>query len=405
MKLIVERTHLLAALKAVGHLADSKAKVLVLSHVRLRTEGSRLFIAATDNNAWAEAEIPAEVERPGETTINADTLQRMVTNFAEGAQIYIDAGDTLATVRAGRSRYQPHVLPASDFPAAFAPKGKAATFTLLPEEVKRLFALPKSAAAKGRQDRAYLEGVYLHTTADDATLWGAACDGYVLLAADVPAPEGAANLPKLLAAEADRAGRPRGLMVPLESVGHLIKLGESGLEIRADTNILAASAGLPSSAVKISYATRLIENRFPAYEQAVPPLEGSVLTVEAGAFSAAVKRLADMAGNDERAVAIEWGEDGDLSLWLDDHADGIYGSEAIEIEKRSGVGRLGIRSGFVMKAVDAVGRGHLEIWFTGEDKPVRIRNVDDPSLIAVVWLQVLRRRPEQGAVLPREEAA
>lgn len=403
MKLIAERTHLLAAFKAVAHLASSKAKIIAQSHLRLRTEGDRLFVAATDLDAYAEAEIPAEVARQGSAAFPADLMLRMVNNFADGAQVHIDAGEALATVKAGRSRYQPPILSALDFPSMFEPNGSVARFTLMPEEVKRLFDLTRPAAAKGMKDRPYLEGVYLHTSDDDATLWGVAGSGYVILAADIPAPEGAEDLPKRIDPTENGRGRPRGLMIPLESVSHLVRLGGDGaLEIEAGENVLAARAG---GAVKVSYSTRLIENRFPPYEQVVPPLEGPHVIVEAGAFSAAVKRLSDMSGNDERPVAIEWSETGDLSLWLDDHADGIYGAESVEIEERSGTARFGICSGFIMKAVDAVGRGRLEIWCAHEEKPVRFRNVDDPDLIAVASPRVLRRRPHQGAALPSEEEA
>lgn len=403
MKLIAERTHLLAALKAVCHLADSKAKIPMLATVRLRTDDSRLFLAATDNDAYAEAEIAAEVERQGAVCIAGDVLLRMTGNFPEGAQVSIDAGDALATVKAGRSRYQPHVLPAADFPSIFVATGKVARFMLMPEEVRRLFDITRPAAAKGMKDRPYLEGVYLHTSEDDATMWGVAGSGYVLLAANIEAPEGAQDLPKLVEPDGHHPGRPRGLMVPLDSVAHLLRLGEVPLEIEAGENVLAVRGA--GGGVKVSYATRLLENRYPPYERAVPPLEGPRITVEAGAFSAAVKRLADMSGNDERPVAIEWGEEGDLSLWLDDHADGIYGTETLEIESRTGAGRVGIRSGFIMKAIEAVGRGHVEIWCAGEDKPVRFRNLDDADLVAVAAPQTLRRRPHQGAAIATGEAA
>ncbi|WP_245516109.1 hypothetical protein [Ancylobacter aquaticus] len=71
----------------------------------------------------------------------------------------------------------------------------------------------------------------------------------------------------------------------------------------------------------------------------------------------------------------------------------------------SGPGRFGIRPVFALKAIEALGRGNVEIWFTAENKPIRLRNPDDPTLIAVVWLQVLRRRPEHGALFGEGEAA
>lgn len=403
MKLIAERTHLLAALNAVGHLAKAKAKIPMLATLRLRTEGDRLFIAATDHDAYAEAEIPAVVSREGAACVEAAILARLVKDFAEGSQVSFDAGDALATLKAGRSRYQLHVLPAGDFPSAFEPNGATARFMLMPEEVRRVLDLPCAAAAKSQPALAYLEGVYLHTSEDDGTLWGAATDSYVLLAADVEAPEGAQDLPKRREAEGVRAARPRGLMLPAESVSHILRLGEVPLEIHAGENVVAVRGA--TSGVKLHYVTRLIENTFPPYERVIPPAEGTCLTLAGDSFTAALKRLASVAGSDERAVGLEWGEEGDLSLWLDNHSEGIYGAESAPIVARTGPGRIGIRPAFALKAIEALGRGTIEIWSTAENKPVRLRNPDDPTLVAVVWLQVLRRRPEQGALFGEGEAA
>ncbi|WP_018390875.1 hypothetical protein [Ancylobacter sp. FA202] len=403
MKLIAERTHLLAALKAVGHLAKAKAKIPMLAFLRLRTEGDRLFLAATDHDAFAEAEIPADVARQGSICVDAATLLKLVNDFAEGAQVSLDANDKLATLKAGRSRYQLHVLAANDFPSMFEPNGSIAKFMLMPEEARRLLDLPRSAAAKGRADLYYLEGIYLHASEDGATLWSAACDTHVLIVADVDAPEGAQDLPRKVEADDTRAARPRGLMLPLDSVAHILRLGEVPLEIHAGENVVAVRAA--ASGVKLHYVTRLIENIFPPYERIVPAAEGTCLTVAGDLFAAALRRLSSVAGSEERAVGVEWGEEGDLSLWLDNHAEGIYGAESIPIVACTGPGRIGIRPALALKAMDALGGGNIEIWSTTELKPVRLRSIADPGLIAVVWVARLTRRPEHGALFGEGEAA
>lgn len=383
MKLIVERTHLLAAFKAVAHLADAKSKIPALQHLRLRTEGAKLYIAATDQGSWAEAEIAAEVERQGACLLPAAAMQRMVQNFAEGAQVSIDASGSLAIIRAGRSRYQAPMLPPADFPEGFAPMGQVASFTLMPEEVKRLFEITRPAAPKGVADKVYLEGVYLHTSDDDTTLWGVAADGHVVLAADAPAPDGAAGLPKKVEYdEESQRQQARGLMVPLESVAHLIRMGDAGLEISAGQNILAARS---LGALKVSYATRLIENRFPPYERVVPPTEGAFVTVSGGEFSAAVSRLAGMAADGkDRAVILEWTEDGELTLELEYAPGAIDGRETVEVHAHEGAATFPLNIAYLARAMTACGGGRIEI-YAGNGKPVsRFRNLDDDGIIACV---------------------
>jgi DNA polymerase-3 subunit beta len=383
MKLIAERAHLAAALKAVAHLADGKSKIPALGHVRLVAKGGRLAIAATDLDCWAEADIPAEIETDGAVALPAPQLARMVQGFADGSQVYIDFAGPQATVKAGRSRYQLPTWPAGDFPVAFEAGDIAARFELHPDEVKRLFDLPRPAASKGMADRAYLEGVFLHAApnANPPRMVGVAASGYTLLAADVPLPEGGEALP------VDRHGRP-SLMVPLSAVEHLVKLGDSGLEVEAGANVITVRA---LGILNVRYSSKLIENSFPEYERFVPPCEGPHIAVEGGAFAEAVKRLSAMAGDDKRGVALEWGESGDLALWLDSAADSIDGTEMVEVAFRGGgPARVGLQCSLLAKAIDAVGRGRLEI-FSTPGKNVRFRNVDDASLIVCAAPLALKR--------------
>lgn len=397
MKLIAERTHLLAALKAVGHLADPKNAVPMVGHLRMRAAGSRLFIAATDLDAWAEAEIAAEVEREGMACIPYFQIDRMVQGFAEGSQVFLDAGGELATIKAGRSRYQINILPADEFPAAFEAGDAAAQVDLTAEEAERLLDLPRPAAAKDDKAYAYLDGILLHgPLGDQATLHGVAMNGKVLLGTSIEAPSGAADLP-----QSTVTGWP-SVMLSLQSTSQLLKLSKAGLSLEIGTSVLVARAG---GAMPVHYTTRLIGNSFPAYTKIVPEFEGPFVEVNGGAFAAAVRRLADLAGDDKRPIAIEWAEEGDLSLWLDDWAGGVYGVETVEIAAREGMGRTGVQKQYITKVVDAVSSGRLEIWSAGEDKNLRFRALDDPSLIAIIAPLPLRRRPHHGAVFQEEDAA
>lgn len=382
MKLIAERAHLAAALKAVAHLADGKSKIPALGHVRLVAKGGRLAIAATDLDCWAEADIPAEIEAEGAVALPAQQLTRMVQGFADGAQVYVDFAGTQATVKAGRSRYQLPTWPAGDFPVAFEAGEIAARFELHPDEVKRLFDLPRPAASKGMADRQFLEGVYLQAdpAANPPRMIGAAANGYTLLAADVPLPEGSEALPP------DKFERP-SLMIPLAAVDHIVKLGDSGLEVEAGANVITVRA---LGTLNVRYSSKLIVNDFPEYSRFVPPCEGPHIAVEGGAFAEAAKRLCAMAGDEMRAIALEWSEAGDLALWLDNAADSVDGTEMVDIAFRAGSARVGLRAGFLAKAIEAIGRGRLEI-FSTPGKNVRFRNVDDASLIVCVAPLALRR--------------
>ncbi len=150
--------------------------------------------------------------------------------------------------------------------------------------------------------------------------------------------------------------------------------------------------------MKVSYATRLIDNRFPPYERFLPPLEGVSILVEAGAFADAIKRPADMAGNEERLIAIEWEEEGDLvlvarrprrrHLWHRDHRHHLPATASAA---------AGARAGLILKVVRPAGAASWKSGSARSRKAARLRNLDDQEMIAVAPPCDLRRRPPHGA--------
>lgn len=116
MKVIVERDALAPALDTAFTCVQRKPIIPILGCFRLTADNGQLRITANDQDSAIEVSIPAEVARPGDVAVTADTLRSIVRNSQAGAQAMIDADERKATLRIARSRYSLSSMPTTDFP-------------------------------------------------------------------------------------------------------------------------------------------------------------------------------------------------------------------------------------------------------------------------------------------------
>lgn len=161
MKLTIERAPMLAALSSIHGVVARKSTIPIITNFLLNADDG-LSITATDLDMQATARVPARVEDAGTATISADKLYDIVRSLPEGAELAIDlpAGETRATIRAGRSRWTVAVLPAVDFPAMALDEPREG-YDLPAPGLSRILTLGSYCmdAGGGRQ---YFDCAYLH---------------------------------------------------------------------------------------------------------------------------------------------------------------------------------------------------------------------------------------------------
>ena len=84
MKLTVTQENLARALANVGRIAASRNELAILNNILLRTDGSRLVVAATNLEIASTQYVGAKVERPGSITIPARLVSEFVASLPSG---------------------------------------------------------------------------------------------------------------------------------------------------------------------------------------------------------------------------------------------------------------------------------------------------------------------------------
>lgn len=255
MKFLCKTTELLSAVQLASRAIGGQQALPILNNILFQVEGKRCTVSATDLELGAITALEASVENEGTLTVPA----KAILNFA---QYNTDTEVLLETVEGTQLRCtSPHTKtiitgePASDYPSII-PTEKHMSFSVGADAILRGLHLTTFAAAKSSL-RPVLSGVYCRIEGGEATL--VATDSYRLSEYRVPI---------------GRGGEGASCIIPVKILEELrgILGGKKREEGRQSPDILVY-VGTQQVEFHIGSTrlfSRLIEGRFPNYEQIIP---------------------------------------------------------------------------------------------------------------------------------------
>lgn len=297
------RGALLPALAAAQKAVERRSTIPILQNVLLDAEGERLSITATNLDQEVSTRTTCKTSDPFCTSLPATRLHDAVRKLPDGAEITIAMDGDFATISSGRTRFRLQTLPAADFPR-MACEDFTHHFSLPATTLARMLATV-GFAMSSEETRYYLNGIHWHVDdAETARFIAVATDGHRLAKQTFPLPEGSAGMPGIIL--------PRQLCGLLK--GFAGEEGEISVSLAAHKIRLSAAAG---ELCETTIVSKLIDGTFPDYTRVVPAGNGNRFKVQRTPAIAAIDRVLTVAGERGRAVAHTFGDDGTLSLRVD----------------------------------------------------------------------------------------
>jgi DNA polymerase-3 subunit beta len=367
MKFSIERAALLKAVSQAQSVVERRNTIPILANVLMSAEGDAVSFKATDLDIEVVDQTPAQVERPGGTTVNAVLFHEIVRKLPDGALVQVSEDGVAGrlTVVAGRSHFQLATLSREDFPV-MASADYQATFKCEAKVLRRLFDKTRFAIST-EETRYYLNGVYMHVAEGEGgrVLRCVATDGHRLARVDAPLPDGAEAMP--------------GVIVPRKTVGELRKLLE---EDEAEIEVSVSETKVRFATDAITLTSKVIDGTFPDYARVIPMSNTRKLEVDAADFARAVDRVATVSSERSRAVKLSLDEDRlTLSVNAPDAGNAeeelavAYGDEKLEI---------GFNAKYLQEIASQVDRENAVFLFNNAGDPTLMREGDDLSAIYVV---------------------
>ena len=276
MKLSVSRETFLTQLGVAARGASTRSAIQTLAGVLIRLDDGTAELQATDTDLGIRAALAAEIESEGSVVVPGRLLLDVARSLPKDSlSLEYRPSEQDVEVISGAARFHLRTLPLEDFPKL--PEADPGTALSVPADafIETVGRVARSASRD--ETRPHLTGVLV--TANGADLRMVATDSYRLSVKETrldPPLEGSleANVPARTLQELSRIAAANGA---------------DRIDVTALENQVIFAAG------DVVLSSRLVEGRFPNYQQLLPESYEHELRVERGELLEVVRRISLLA--------------------------------------------------------------------------------------------------------------
>ena len=307
MNLKCPRVALANALTTLSPVVPTRTPKEILKNVKLILQPGEAILIATDEEVGIRVQFPVESQSSGEVLLPIQKLLAILRE-ASGDSVSLEAVEGRLTVKAGRSEFKLTTPDPAEFPDV-APFSEESYF-VIPGKHFKMGIQRTVFAADVESTRYALGGVLLECRGD--TLHFAATDSRRLA------------IYKTKLSRHGQETEPAQSVVPSKAMTLIEKSipnDDQDLHLAVFRNHILVRTG--SSTIY----SRLVEGRFPRYQDVVPTRIEKTIQLVAGPFHSAVKQAMIVTNDESRGVDFDF-EAGELTMRS--HASDV-GTSQVEI--------------------------------------------------------------------------
>ena len=362
MDFYITKEEVVKSLNLTLGVVEKRQTLPILSNVLFEVDESSLKLTATD----LESEISttstiSNYKSGGKTTAPARKLSDLCRLLPDMTEIHFFLDGDNLKIETDSGKYNLSTLPSEDFPV-FELEDIQSQINISSQNLKTLIS--KTAFAMGNQDwRHYLNGLFL--LIDDKTITTVATDAHRLAMASSILNEAISD-------------STNGI-VPRKSINEIGKLVGDGSE-----NALI-NLGQTSIAVNISgttFVSKLIEGKFPDYEQVIPSGESSLLIVDRKKLSESLGRVSVLSSEKYKGIRIITNKNS-LNISAN-NPEKEQGEENLTCEYEGEEVDIAFNVNYLQEILSTLDSEKIEINFFGSDKSCLITDPNSDNLKYVV---------------------
>ena len=362
MDFYITKEEVVKSLNLTLGVVEKRQTLPILSNILLEVDESSLKLTATDlESEISTTSTVSNYKSGGKTTAPARKLSdlcRLMPDLAE-IHFFLD-GDNLK-IETESGKYNLSTLPSEDFPV-FEIEDTQSQINISSQNLKNL--ITKTSFAMGNQDwRHYLNGLYMMI--DDKVITTVATDAHRLAMATSSLNE---------ASSESTSG-----IVPRKSINEIGKL------VGDESENVVIQLGQTSIAANVSgttFVSKLIEGKFPDYEQVIPSGESSLLVVDRKNFSESLSRVSVLSSEKYKGVRIITKKDS-LNISAN-NPEKEQGEENLPCEYQGEEIDIAFNVNYLQEILSTIDSETIEINFFGSEKSCLITDPNSENLKYVV---------------------
>ena len=284
------------ALAAAAAFCSTKSTMPILANVRLGADFGSLTISATNLTGGVTIKLPCSVQEPGVTTVNAESLLKIVSMLAvEFANIATDRAGTNLVISCFGYKGKLPTLDAAEFPLIKDAMPKNSFGVPTTQFVTALNAVTLTASKD--DSRPTLTGIEFTVTPDGIQM--ASTDGYRLTVDRILVGTGITE--------------KTTLVVPAQNLNLIARLAkDAGEEMQigfTDSEFCAAITAADGSGQTALIGGGVFENKFPNYQGIIPDNHTTKVALSAASLKKATQLALQAATKKTGIVEFDFGAD------------------------------------------------------------------------------------------------
>jgi len=362
MDFYISKEEVVKSLNSTLGVVEKRQTLPILSNVLFEVDESSLKLTATD----LESEISttstiSNFKSGGKTTAPARKLSDLCRLLPDMTEIHFFLDGENLKIETESGKYNLSTLPSEDFPV-FEIEETQSQINISSQNLKTLIS--KTAFAMGNQDwRHYLNGLFL--LIDDKTITTVATDAHRLALATSSLNEAVSD-------------STNGI-VPRKSINEIGKLVGDGSE---NVVIKLGQTSIAANVSGTTFVSKLIEGKFPDYEQVIPSGESSLLVVDRKNFSESLSRVSVLSSEKYKGVRILTKENS-LNISAN-NPEKEQGEENVTCEYQGEEIDIAFNVNYLQEILSTLDSEKIEINFFGSEKSCLITDPNSENLKYVV---------------------
>jgi DNA polymerase III subunit beta len=364
MKIEIAKKDLMNLIGKTQNIVEKRNTMPVLVNILLEAEGNSLKVFATDLEVSLTDSIKAKVTQPGKVAVSAKSLFEIAKELSDENIQLVKKENNWLEIKQGKYLSKIVGISAEEYP--IFPSYSGNSFLKIDSEVLKDMIDKTIYSVSNDETRYHLNGVYFEQK-ENSGYTMVATDGHRLCLVNRTIPS------------AKSLNQPQGVIIPRKGLHEVKKLLES---LNGEFEIAIDGSQLIVRKDSTILMIRLIEGKYPNYQQFIPSKLTQKVKINREAFLTSLKRVSLLANHKSKAVTLSL-SNGRMEIASNNPELGDA-KEEIEVGYDGKDMKIGFNAKYITDVLNAIHDEEVDFEINDQLSPGLMRPHNDKSYTCVV---------------------
>ena len=363
MKIEIEKKELLNLIGKTQNIVEKRNTMPILVNILLDAENDELKVFATDLEVSLTDAVKAKVQTPGKAAISAKKLFEIVKELSDGPIKLFKKENNWLTVEQGKYKSQIIGVNPEEYP--IFPTNNTHNFLKIDSQILKDMIDKTLYSISNDETRYYLNGVFFEISPNTG-LKMVATDGHRMSLVSKPNIETKTQV-------------QQGVIIPRKGLFEIKKVLES-VDNSVEISVDGSQFILKNNSTTLMI--RLIEGKYPNYQQFVPTKLTQKLLVNRKAFLSSIKKVSMLANEKSKAIQINL-SNGKMEI-VSNNPEMEGAKDEIEVDYKGNDIKIGFNARFIQDILNSISQDQIDFELNDQLSPGLMRPHEDTSYTCVI---------------------